>query len=188
MKRVLVLGLSLMCFFLFPAVFYGSENDPEIQYHSQKDSFSLFLKDRNVNQPFIKIIQLPKVPRKAVSLDRNTKNPLQNLPFHLFLDSNLDGQNDLELSPEKFPDLKGELGFQVNNLSPAGNKHSVASFDRIEIQIHDALNDSSFLKRRGFKINRIIIKRLSDGNLHITLRDKFYHSGKDLFIKTDLSW
>ena len=152
---------------------------------SNQENFSLYFEEKDTKLPFVKVEKLPKITGKSVSLEKYS-NRLENYPFVLNLDVNLDGEFDLELAPEKFCETKkdGKIGAQVNMYFKARQKKGMPCFDRIELQLHD----QSYLKSRKFKINRIVIKRLKDGNLQITLRDKFYKTGKDKILYTKFKW
>lgn len=183
-KRVIICIMGLIYSYFSGAVLANSS----IRVSSDSNSFSLFLTDISNHKPFLEIRRLPKAPNLQVTIPPRA-NDLRRFPFFLSVDSNLNGKSDLEFSPKGLSFLeKGLVGFQVNSSSPATAKFEMPYFDRIELQIHDSLQKDSHLQVHGYKIDLIVIRRIDDGNLQITVRNKFFRTEKDRVFETLFRW
>ena len=149
----------------------------------------VFLTDLSATEPFIQIEKLPELAPSRISHERHTRSASFR-PFVLLLDQVCDGVVDLKIGPHAFPKVRAEceMGFRVNHSAKPDVENGMPLFQRIEIQLHDALKHSSVLKRREFKINRVIIRRMGNTNLQIAFRDHFYESGKDFRFNTPFVW
>ncbi|MDD2714337.1 MAG: hypothetical protein PHW04_00430 [Candidatus Wallbacteria bacterium] len=111
------------------------------------------------------------------------------LLYKLQLDCNLDGIVDLEIAPGCYTvGNSKEVGISFSEITEFGKCGLMPDFGRMEAQLHGAMNNDSYLRQLKFAINRLIVRRNPDGNLLITLRDKFFKTGSDIELVTQFSW
>jgi hypothetical protein len=164
----------------------------DVRLSSDSKSFKLYLQDLNKEAPFISIERLPRAKNFTLTHKRGAvRNSFQ--PFIFKLDIDFDSNPEILISPETTTsDFKTNeavnIGCQSNGFRPFSDKIRMPEFERILLVLADTLDELSPYRNRSFKLNRVIIRRQRDGNIQITLRDKFFRSGKDKVYITNFTW